>query len=97
LTDPSVDGRITKKLDLGNVRYKGLAWINLAYDRVQWWAAMHMVTNLRALYRGEERKLLDQISDYQLPKTEFSPWNYLCSCLVTSCTGILQGGLQNSH
>jgi hypothetical protein len=35
------------KLDLRELGIDGANWIQLAQDRVQWWACMNMVMNLR--------------------------------------------------
>jgi hypothetical protein len=35
------------KLDLREIGIDGTNWIHLAQDRVQWWACMNMVMNLR--------------------------------------------------
>jgi hypothetical protein len=35
------------KLDLREIRIDGANWIRLAQDRVQWWAFVNMVMNLR--------------------------------------------------
>jgi hypothetical protein len=35
------------KMDLGEMAIDGANWIQLAQDRVQWWAFMNTVMNLR--------------------------------------------------
>jgi hypothetical protein len=35
------------KMDLGEIGIDGANWIRLAEDRVQWWASMNTVINLR--------------------------------------------------
>jgi hypothetical protein len=53
------------KLDLREIGINGANWIWLAQDRVQWWAFVNMVMNLRV----PQRKLfIDKLSDYQLLK-----------------------------
>jgi hypothetical protein len=37
------------KMDLGEIGIDGLNWIQLAQDRVQWWAFVNTVMNLRGL------------------------------------------------
>jgi hypothetical protein len=37
------------KLDLMEIGFNGVNWIQLAQDRVQWWACVNMVMNLRVL------------------------------------------------
>jgi hypothetical protein len=37
------------KMDLKEVGYEGVDWIQLAQDRYQWWAFVNMVMNLRVL------------------------------------------------
>jgi hypothetical protein len=35
------------RMDLREIGWGGMAWINLAQDRDQWWALANMVMNLR--------------------------------------------------
>jgi hypothetical protein len=35
------------KMDLREIGIDGVNWIQLAQDRVQWWASVNMVMNLR--------------------------------------------------
>jgi hypothetical protein len=35
------------KMDLGEIGIDGVSWIRLAQDRIQWWAFVNMVMNLR--------------------------------------------------
>jgi hypothetical protein len=37
------------KIDLREIRIDGANWIRLAQDRVQWWACVNTVMNLRVL------------------------------------------------
>jgi hypothetical protein len=37
------------KMDLMEIGIDGVNWIQLAQDRVQWWAFVNMVMNLRVL------------------------------------------------
>jgi hypothetical protein len=36
------------KMDLKEMEWEGVEWVNLAQDRDRWWAAVNTVTNLRA-------------------------------------------------
>jgi hypothetical protein len=45
--DLSVGGRITIKMDLGEIGIDGANWIRLAQDTVQWRAFVNTVMNLR--------------------------------------------------
>jgi hypothetical protein len=35
------------KIDLGELEWDGVEWIDLAQDRDQWWALVNTVMNLR--------------------------------------------------
>jgi hypothetical protein len=37
------------KMDLGEIGINGANWIQLAQDRIQWWAFVNMVMNIRVL------------------------------------------------
>jgi hypothetical protein len=54
------------KMDLSDVRIDGVNWIQLAQDRVQWWAFVRMVMNFE--FRKESRIFFVKLSDYQLFK-----------------------------
>jgi hypothetical protein len=43
---PRHRGEDNIKLDLREMGINGVNWIQLAQDRVQWWAFVNMVTNL---------------------------------------------------
>jgi hypothetical protein len=38
------------KMDLGGTGWGGMAWINLAQDRDQWWSLVNTVMNLQLPY-----------------------------------------------
>jgi hypothetical protein len=50
------------KLDLREIGIDGANWIRLAQDRVQWWAFVNTVMNLR--FHNESRIFFDKLSDY---------------------------------
>jgi len=52
----------------------GVNWIQLAQDRVQWWAFVSTVMNLSRFHK-ERRLLFDKLSDYQLFKEYPAPWS----------------------
>jgi hypothetical protein len=54
------------KLDLRGIGINGVNWIQLAQNRVQWWAFMNMVMNLQV--HKESRILFDKLSDNQFFK-----------------------------
>jgi hypothetical protein len=54
------------KLDLREKGIDGANWIRLAQDRVQWWAFVNTVMNLRVPQR--KQNIFDKMSDYQLFK-----------------------------
>jgi hypothetical protein len=54
------------KLDLREIGIDEANWIRLAQDRVQWWAFVNTVMNLR--FHKESRIFFDKLSDYQLFK-----------------------------
>jgi hypothetical protein len=45
--DLGVSGRLTFNMDLREIVIDGANWIQLAQDRVQWWAFAKTVMNLR--------------------------------------------------
>jgi hypothetical protein len=45
--DPGVDGRLIFKMDLQEVEFGGMDWIELAQDRGKWQALVNAVMNLR--------------------------------------------------
>jgi len=47
LGDPGVDGRNNFKMDLKEVGWRGMDWIELAQDRDNWQARVNVVMNLR--------------------------------------------------
>jgi hypothetical protein len=67
--DLGVGGKITFKWTLG---FNMTNWIRLAQDRVQWWAFVSTVMNLRVPYK-ESRLLFDNLSDYQVFKEYPAP------------------------
>jgi hypothetical protein len=54
------------KMDLREIGIDGANWIQLAQDRVQWWAFVNMVMNLR--FPLKSRIFFDKPSDFQLFK-----------------------------
>jgi hypothetical protein len=40
------------KMDLKEILWGGMDWIDLAQDRDQWWALVNAVVNLRVLEKG---------------------------------------------
>jgi hypothetical protein len=44
-----VGGRVTTKFVFKEVAYKGVDWIELGKDRVQWRALLNMIVNFRVL------------------------------------------------
>jgi hypothetical protein len=54
------------KMDLREMGIDGANWIRLAQDRVQWWAFVNTVMNLRVSYRKQD--IFDKLSDNQLFK-----------------------------
>jgi hypothetical protein len=40
------------RMDIGEIGWEGVEWIQLAQDRGQWWALVNMVINLRVLAHG---------------------------------------------
>jgi hypothetical protein len=52
------------KLDLREIGIDGANWIQLAQDRVRWWACVNTVMNLRVPY--ENRIFFDKLNDNQL-------------------------------
>jgi hypothetical protein len=54
------------KMDLREIGINGANWIQLAQDRVQWWAFVNRVMNLWV--PKESRIFLDRLSDNQLFK-----------------------------
>jgi hypothetical protein len=61
------------KMDLCETMIDGAKWIRLAQDRVQWWASLITVMNLRVPL--ESWVLFDKLSDYQLSKEYPAPWS----------------------
>jgi hypothetical protein len=47
LEDTGVNKMINIKMDLGEVGWGGIDWIDLAQDRDRWWALVNKVMNLR--------------------------------------------------
>jgi hypothetical protein len=47
LGDPGVEGEDNVKIDLQEVGYEGMKWIELAQDRDRWRARVNAVMNLR--------------------------------------------------
>jgi len=35
------------RMDLREIGWKGIEWMHLSQDRVQWWALVHVVINLQ--------------------------------------------------
>jgi expansin (peptidoglycan-binding protein) len=66
-----VDGRITLKWNLKETWYGGLDWIHMEQDKVQWWALMNTVMNLRfpAVTINFTRRTLILVVSYQLLET----------------------------
>jgi hypothetical protein len=60
-------------MDLREKGIIGANWIRLAQDRVQWWAFLNMVMNLRV--DKEVRLSFEKLSDYQLFKEYPAPWS----------------------
>jgi hypothetical protein len=60
------------KMDLGKMGIDGANWIRLAQDRVQWWAFVSTVMNLR--FHKESGLLFDKLSDYHF-KEYPAPWS----------------------
>jgi hypothetical protein len=54
------------KMDLREIGIDGANWIRLAQDRVQWWAFVNTVTNLRVPYKS--RMFSHELSDNKLFK-----------------------------
>jgi hypothetical protein len=54
------------KMDVREIGIEGANWIRLAQNRVQWWAFMNTVMNLRVTY--ENRIVFDKLSNIQLFK-----------------------------
>jgi hypothetical protein len=48
LEDVDVDGTVILKYMLKENGCENVDWIHLTYDRVQWWAVVNTVMNLRA-------------------------------------------------
>jgi len=44
--DPGIDVRIILKMDLQEVGYEGMDWINVVQDRDRWWVLVNVVMNL---------------------------------------------------
>jgi hypothetical protein len=60
-------------MDLREIGIDGANWIRLAGDRVQWWAFVSTVMNLR-FHKGS-RLFFDKLRSYQLFKEYPAPWN----------------------
>jgi hypothetical protein len=53
LEDPGVDGRIILKwMDVQEVGWDGVAWIDMAHDRDRWRALVNAVMNLQVPYNA---------------------------------------------
>jgi hypothetical protein len=63
--DLGVGGSINIKMDLREIGIDGANWIQLAQDRVQCWASVNTVMNLRVPKAGY---FFDKLSDNQLFK-----------------------------
>jgi hypothetical protein len=59
-------------MDLREIGIDGANWIQLAQGRVQWWACVNTVMNLRV--PEESRIFFDKLSDNQL-FTYPAPWS----------------------
>jgi hypothetical protein len=60
-------------MDFREIWYEVADWIQLAGDRVQWWAVLNTVRNLADFITSEE--FLNQLCEYQLLVKEFGPWS----------------------
>jgi hypothetical protein len=69
VTDQCRDGRIIKMI-LKEVGCKGVDWIQLAQDMVQWQALLNMIIKLWVPYRV---KISEQLSNYQFLKKDSPP------------------------
>jgi hypothetical protein len=52
------------------IHCEGVGWLNLAQDSVQWQVLANTIMNIQVPKKGGE--FLDQLSNYQLCKKEFS-------------------------
>jgi hypothetical protein len=50
LKDPGVDGRINAEMDLREVEWGDMNWIDLAQDRDRRWAVVSAIMNLQVSY-----------------------------------------------
>jgi hypothetical protein len=61
------------KMGLMEIGIDMVNWIQLAQDRVQWWAFVSKMMDLWVPYKS--RLLFDKLSDYQLFKEYPAPWS----------------------
>jgi hypothetical protein len=73
---PRHKGEENVKMDLRGLGCKGVHWIEVTWDRIQWWAVVRTVMNLHFC---KSRTFPDQLNNYEVLKKDHA---LLCSSII---------------